>query len=219
MATFLLFELLNGLRIHPMQYLMVGFAMCLFFQLLLAFSEHVGFVTAYLVAAAATVTTITLYSSTVLRTRRRAAVLGTSLAGLYGVLFVLVQLQTYTLVVGSVALFAVLVAFMYLTRGLDWYRLGRGVSRPAPEGRWSVLGGHGGPPLRRRRRGTTRPCSEPLPGSPSFGERRGLGGGFGRRRRQKGLPRLRKNTGSVSSPGSGSSFQPISRRTGPIGER
>jgi inner membrane protein len=125
MATFLLFELLNGLRIHPMQYLMVGFAMCLFFQLLLAFSEHVGFVTAYLVAAAATVTTITLYSSTVLRTRRRAAVLGTSLAGLYGVLFVLVQLQTYTLVVGSVALFAVLVAFMYLTRGLDWYRLGR----------------------------------------------------------------------------------------------
>ena len=131
-ATFFLFELLNGLRIHPLQYLMVGFAMCLFYQLLLAVSEHVGFEPAYLAAVAATVGLITSYSASVLRTRQRAGILGTALVVLYGVLFVLVRLETYTLLVGSVGLFAVLAAFMYLTRRIDWYEIGRAQSM-APE--------------------------------------------------------------------------------------
>lgn len=124
-AVFFLFELLQGLRIHPVQYGMVGFAMCLFYLLLLAISEHLGFGTAYLTAAVATVVLITTYSATVLRTRGRATVLGLSLTTLYGVLFVLVQLQTYALLVGSLVLFLVLAAAMYLTRDIDWYDVGR----------------------------------------------------------------------------------------------
>ncbi len=67
---------------------------------------------------------ISSYSSAVLKTRRRAAILLAALTLLYAVLFVLVQLATYTLVVGSVALFLGLAAFMYLTRDLDWHEIG-----------------------------------------------------------------------------------------------
>ena len=132
-GVFFLFELLQGLRIHPVQYGMVGLAMCLFYLLLLALAEHLGFATAYLVAALATAGLITTYSATVLRTRGRAATLGASLGVLYGVLFVLVQLQTYALLVGAVSLFLALAAAMALTRNVDWYDLGRG-RRASPDG-------------------------------------------------------------------------------------
>ncbi len=122
-AVFLLYELLGGLRVHPVQYLMIGFAMCLFYLLLLALAEHLGFAPAYLLASLATVGLISGYSATVLATRRRAAVLLASLAALYGVLYVLVRLETYTLLVGSLGLFVVLALAMALTRHLDWYAL------------------------------------------------------------------------------------------------
>ena len=108
---------------------MVGFAICLFYQLLLALSEHFGFAPAYSAAATATAALIAGYSSAVLGTRRRAAVLAAALAVLYAVLFVLVQLQTYALLVGSVALFLVLALFMYLTRDFNWYELSHGPDR------------------------------------------------------------------------------------------
>ena len=122
-GLYMLFEVLSRLRIHPVQYLMVGFALCLFFLLLLALAEHIGFDRAYLLAAGATVALITSYSAVVLHTRRRGAMLGSALGLLYGVLYVLVQLQTYSLLVGSFGLFAVLAGAMYLTRGIDWYSL------------------------------------------------------------------------------------------------
>jgi inner membrane protein len=124
-AVFFLFELLGGLRIHPVQYLMVGFAMALFYLLLLAIAEHLGFDGAYLLASVATVALIAGYCATVLGTRGRAGLLAGALAGLYGLLYVLVQLQTYALLVGSIGLFAVLAAAMYLTRNVDWYEVGQ----------------------------------------------------------------------------------------------
>lgn len=124
-AVFCLFELLQGLRIHPVQYGMVGFAMCLFYLLLLALAEHLGFDPAYLLASLATVVLITAYSGTVLGTRGRASILAANLVVLYGVLYVLVQLQTYALLVGAIGLFLVLAAAMYLTRDIDWYTIGR----------------------------------------------------------------------------------------------
>lgn len=123
-VTFLLFELANNINVHPMQYLLVGFALCLFYQLLLAFSEHVGFTNAYLVASAATVLLISVYSSAVLKTRQRALILAIALAVMYGVLFFLVQLASYALLGGSVVLFLMLAAFMFLTRNLNWEKLG-----------------------------------------------------------------------------------------------
>ncbi|MEL7061998.1 MAG: cell envelope integrity protein CreD [Acidobacteriota bacterium] len=116
-----LFELLSGLSVHPVPYLLVGFALALFFLLLLALSEHVGYVVAYGVAASATVALLTAYGVAILRARRRALVLGGAVATLYGVLFVLVRLETYALLVGSLLLFGLLALGMWLTRDLDWF--------------------------------------------------------------------------------------------------
>lgn len=133
-AILFLSELLTGLRIHPLQYLMVGFAICLFYLLLLAVAEHIGFAAAYLAAATATVALISAYSAAVLRTTRRAAFLAAALGALYGVLYVLVQMQSYSLLVGSIGLFLALAATMYLTRNVDWYGLGGSVEQHRPGG-------------------------------------------------------------------------------------
>lgn len=118
--AFFLFEVLSGLSLHPLQYLLVGAALALFFLLLVSLSEHVGFGPAYAVAATATVLLIGLYTSRILASRGRAAAVAGLLAALYGTLFVLLKQEDYALLLGSVALFAILAAVMWLTRGVDW---------------------------------------------------------------------------------------------------
>ena len=122
--TFLLFEVLAALRVHPLPYLLVGLALCLFYVLLLSLSEHLGFGIAYVVAAAATIVLIAGYARKVLCGGARSALLASGLAGLYGYLYVLLQLEDYALLLGSVGLFAVLATVMYVTRDVDWYALG-----------------------------------------------------------------------------------------------
>src|SRR6185295_13952140 len=102
--------------------------LCLFYLLLLSISEHLPFAAAYGIAAAATVGLIAAYSAAVLRGRGRAAVMGVVLAALYGYLYVLLQLEDYALLLGSVGLFLILALVMYLTRRVDWYapRMGKG---------------------------------------------------------------------------------------------
>jgi inner membrane protein len=124
-AVYFLFEILGRIRIHPFQYLLVGFALCLFYLLLLSLSEHLGFGRSYLVASAAIVGLISAYSGSVLRSLSRAAAIGAGLAGLYGYLYVLLQLEDYALLLGSLGLFALLAAAMALTRKVDWYAVGR----------------------------------------------------------------------------------------------
>lgn len=123
--TFFLFEMLSGLRIHPMQYLSVGAALATFYLLLLSLAEHFGFDWSYLAAAVATVGLICTYSFTVLRGGRRTVVLGGLLSALYAFLYVLMQIEDYALLVGTIALFITLALFMYLTRKVDWYRIGQ----------------------------------------------------------------------------------------------
>ena len=122
--TFLLFEVLAGLRVHPLPYLLVGFALCLFYVLLLSISEHVGFGAAYVIASTATIALISGYARKLLSGTARTALLASELAGLYGYLYVLLQLEDYALLLGSVGLFTVLAVVMYLTRDVDWYGLG-----------------------------------------------------------------------------------------------
>jgi inner membrane protein len=111
----------NPFSLHPLQYLMVGSALCLFYLLLLSISEHATFGLAYAVAAAATVALIGGYSAAILRGRVRALGTTAALAGLYGYLYVLLQAEDYALLLGSVGLFAILAAVMYVTRRVDWY--------------------------------------------------------------------------------------------------
>jgi len=118
--AFLLFDVIGGVRVTPVEYLLVGAALVLFFVLLLAFAEVTGFTPAYLVASAAIVGLNTAYSAAVLKSWRRAAMIGGLLTALYGVLYVLLSLEAFSLLIGSLMLFVALAAVMYLTRNLNW---------------------------------------------------------------------------------------------------
>lgn len=117
---FLLFDVIAGVRVAAAEYLLVGTGLVLFFVLLLALAEVVGFAPAYLIASAAIIALIALYSSAVLRSRRRGVYVAALLGGLYTVLYVLLSLEAYSLLIGSLLLFAALAGIMYLTRRLDW---------------------------------------------------------------------------------------------------
>jgi inner membrane protein len=97
----------------------------LFFVLLLAFAEVIGFTAAYLLASVAIIGLLTAYSAAVLRSWRRARFVGALLVGLYALLFVLLNLEAWSLLIGSVLLFAALAGVMYATRNVDWGSVGR----------------------------------------------------------------------------------------------
>ena len=121
-VVFFFVEVLTYKRIHPIQYLLVAAALMIFYTLLLSISEIVGFGWAYLISAAATVGLITLYTSTIFRDRKETALLSGILAGLYAYLYFILQLENYTLLVGSVGLFVILGVIMYVSRKVSWYR-------------------------------------------------------------------------------------------------
>lgn len=117
---FFLFEILGKLKVHPVQYLLVGFALCLFYLLLLSLSEHIAFAASYAIAATATVALITAYMSRLLRFRKTLLLSGV-LSGLYAYLYNLLQAEDGSLLMGSIGLFAILALVMFLTRKIDWY--------------------------------------------------------------------------------------------------
>jgi inner membrane protein len=122
-AVFLL-EVLRGAAVHPLHYLLVGLALALFFLLLLALAEHVGFGLAYALAAGACIALIGYYLSGVLGGAKRGLGLAALLGALYGALYGLLQSEDHALLLGAVLLFGVLAATMALTRRIDWARLG-----------------------------------------------------------------------------------------------
>lgn len=119
-GVFVLFELLSRLRLHPIQYALVGTALVLQFVLLLAFAEQIGFALAYLASAGAVMGLIAHYARSALKSGRAALIAGAVLAAIYGIIFVLLQLADHALLAGALALFAGLAAFMHLTRRIDW---------------------------------------------------------------------------------------------------
>lgn len=125
LGGFYLFELLRQKVLHPLQYLLVGFAVVVFFLLLLALSEHIGFLLAYVAAASACTTLITAYGRTLLGNWKASAVLGLGYGGLFGGLYQLLASEDHALLMGAWLVFGVLAATMYLTRKLDWQGIGR----------------------------------------------------------------------------------------------
>lgn len=121
--AFFLSEVLNRVRLHPFQYLLIGLALVVFYTLLLSIAEHLSFGRGYLVSSAATVLLITGYARSILKRGALAALVGAMLAILYGYLYVLLQLEDYALLLGSIGLFVILGLVMYLTRRIDWYGL------------------------------------------------------------------------------------------------
>jgi len=124
--TFMIFffvEVINKKRIHPVQYILVGLALVIFFTLLLSLSEHINFNFAYLIASIATILLITAYSKTIFKSNFLTILMGSVLLILYGFMYTILQLQDYSLLLGSIGLFIVLAVTMYLSRKIDWYSL------------------------------------------------------------------------------------------------
>lgn len=119
--SFFLNEIIARQKIHPFQYILVGFAVLIFYLLLLSITEQLGFNPAYLIAALSVVTMVFLYSRTFLKTWMNSALLTLILASSFAFIFVLLQLESYALLVGSTGLFFLLGLTMFLTRKIDWY--------------------------------------------------------------------------------------------------
>jgi inner membrane protein len=120
-AVLWLFEVTVGVRVHPLQYLLIGVAMCLFYLLQLSLSEHLGFHNAYLVATVSIVLMITGYTMSALQAKRRGGIVGVMQVCLYSYLYVVLASQDYSLLLGSVGLFVFLAIVMFLTRRVDWF--------------------------------------------------------------------------------------------------
>jgi len=120
-SLFFIVELMQKKPVHPVQYVLVGLALVIFYSLLLSFSEYIMFDYAYLIAALATVTLITLYAKSHFVTWKVASVFGGVLLALYTFIFVLISLEDTALLVGSIGLFAVLALVMYASRKINWY--------------------------------------------------------------------------------------------------
>ncbi len=122
--TFLVFfftEILNKKRIHPIQYLLVGLGLSVFYTLLVSLSEQISFNLAYFIASLSIITLTTAYSYSMLRNRKLTIVVAFVLIVLYTFLFTILQLQDYSLLLGSIGLFITLAIVMYLSRKVDWY--------------------------------------------------------------------------------------------------
>jgi inner membrane protein len=120
-ALCFILEILQKRPLHPVQYVLVGMALVIFYTLLLSISEFLEFDRAYLVASSATVLLISLYAWSHFRKSATAWLFGAVLGGLYGFIFVLIRLEDTALLVGSIALFLVLAAVMYASRKVRWY--------------------------------------------------------------------------------------------------
>lgn len=122
-VAFFLFEILKKLPIHPIQYGLVGFAIALFYLLLLSLSEHLSFMLSYFIAAFGSVTLISFYLVNVLKNTKTAAMFGGLLTLLYFTLYIIVSAEDFALLMGSSLVFIVLAVVMMTTRNIDWYQV------------------------------------------------------------------------------------------------
>jgi len=122
--TFLIFffaEILTKNRIHPIQYLIVGFALCVFYSFLIALSEHIDFNLAYLIASISIISLISVFTKAIFKNTRIALIVCSALIVLYVFLFTILQLMEYSLLMGNIGLIVVLAIVMFYSRKIDWY--------------------------------------------------------------------------------------------------
>jgi inner membrane protein len=121
-VVFFFVEVLSEKRIHPVQYVLVGFALILFYSLLLSLSEQISFGIAYLIAGIATVALITNYTYSIVKRKTETVILAAILGLLYTFLYIILQLEDIALLIGSTGLFVILAIIMYLSRKIKWYK-------------------------------------------------------------------------------------------------
>ncbi|MEE9346553.1 MAG: cell envelope integrity protein CreD [Robiginitomaculum sp.] len=128
--SYFLFEVMIGVRVHAAQYVLIGLAQSIFYLLLLALSEHLGFALSFLAAAGSTVLVTAGYAASVFGGRQYGVRAGAIFAGVYGLLYVLMQIEDFALLVGALTSFIAIAVTMYLTRNIDWYGAGDKGDKP-----------------------------------------------------------------------------------------
>lgn len=121
-VTFILVEVIQRMPVHPIQYLLIGAAICLFYLLLLSFSERIGFAFAYLIGSLVSCGLIALYTAAILKSWKNGLNILLISGSSYGALYILLQSED-TLLLGTLALTALLSVIMYRSRNIDWYGL------------------------------------------------------------------------------------------------
>jgi inner membrane protein len=114
-------EILRKVRIHPFQYILVGAALIIYYSLLLSFSEHIGYNLAYLIATVATTILVSMYSLTFLSSKKLILIFSSLMSFFYTFIFVIIQLQDYSLLLGSIGLFLIIGLIMYSSKDIKWY--------------------------------------------------------------------------------------------------
>lgn len=122
-VVFFIIQLTSKINIHPFQYLMIGFALLMFYTLLISISEHSNYLKAYLTASLLVIILITFYSKWILNSIKFSSFIAGSLFILYGFIYVIIQLETYSLLVGSVGLFMILATIMYVSRNVEFGKI------------------------------------------------------------------------------------------------
>lgn len=135
-ALFFIVEILQKNPVHPVQYVLIGLALTIFYSLLISISEFIAFNQAYIIAATATVLLITLYTKSHFKTWKTAGIFFLILSGLYGFIFILISLEDTALLTGSIALFIVLSIVMYASRKINWYQ--PAIARPNTQASSSI---------------------------------------------------------------------------------
>ncbi len=120
LLVFLLIQIISKIDIHPFQYLMIGLALVMFYTLLISISEHQNYLKAYLIAGSAVIGLITIYSRTILKNIKFPLLIFSSMTALYAFIFVIIQLENYALLVGSIGLFVILAIIMFASKKIDW---------------------------------------------------------------------------------------------------
>jgi inner membrane protein len=121
--TFFFVEIMRKVFIHPIQYLLVGIAIIVFYTLLLSISEHVKFNLAYIIASILTISLVSLYTIAILKSKQIGLLIFGILLIMYSFIFTIIQLEDYALLIGSLGMFTILCIVMYYSRKIDWYNI------------------------------------------------------------------------------------------------
>lgn len=120
LLVFLLIQIVSKIYIHPFQYLMIGLALVMFYTLLISISEHGTYFKAYLIAGISVITLIGLYTRYIFHQKKFPLLIVISLSAIYSFIYVIIQLENYALLIGSIGLFLILAGVMFASRKIDW---------------------------------------------------------------------------------------------------
>ena len=121
-------EIFQHRPVHPLQYILIGMALVMFYTLLLSISEYLQFQIAYFIAAAATVLLLSWYTQSIFKKAKTVFTFGLLLSVLYLFIYVLIQMVDNALLFGSIGLFVLLAIAMYLSRKIDWYNMDKKIN-------------------------------------------------------------------------------------------